>query len=58
MSLNKQERLAKKRNDEQEAKWVEAQKLNPSFPYTMEVFPYVFFGVENLSPQEKEKPTS
>ncbi|MFN6017009.1 MAG: hypothetical protein ACK49N_05490 [Verrucomicrobiota bacterium] len=49
MSLDKKERLAKKRNDEEEAKKVEAEKLNPSFPYKMEVFPYDFFGYEQLT---------
>jgi hypothetical protein len=53
MSLDKRERLAKKRNDEEEAKKVESEKLNPSFPYKMEVFPYDFFGVENLSPPDE-----
>jgi hypothetical protein len=57
MSLDKRERLAKKRNDEEEAKKVEAEKLNPSFPYRMVVFPYDFFGIENLTAEE-EKPTS
>jgi hypothetical protein len=57
MSLNKQANLAKKRSDEEEAKKVEAEKLNPSFPYRMVVFPYDFFGIENLTTEE-EKPTS
>lgn len=58
MSLNKRERLQKKRNDEEEAKMEEAAKLNPSFPYKMEIFPYNFFGIENLSQAEEEKATS
>lgn len=58
MSLNKRERLQKKRNDEEEVKMEEASKLNPSFPYKMEIFPYNFFGIENLSQTEKEKATS
>ncbi|MFN6045989.1 MAG: hypothetical protein ACK49I_11005 [Verrucomicrobiota bacterium] len=58
MSLNKKDRLAKKRSDAQDAKLVEAQKLNPSFPYKMEVFPYGFFGIENLSQPEEKKSTS
>jgi hypothetical protein len=58
MSLNKQERLAKKRNDEEEAKAVEREKLNPSFPYKMAIFPYDFFGVESLTATEESKPTS
>jgi hypothetical protein len=58
MSLNKQERLAKKRNDEEEAKAVEREKLNPSFPYKMAIFPYDFFGVESLTATEESEPTS
>lgn len=58
MSLNKRERLAKKRTDEEEEKRIEAEKLNPPFPYKMEVFPYDFFGIENLSQAEEEKSTS
>ena len=58
MSLNKQERLTKKRNDEEEAKAVEREKINPSFPYKMAIFPYDFFGVENLTATEESKPTS
>jgi hypothetical protein len=58
MSLNKRERLAKKRTDEEEEKRIEAEKLNPPFPYKMEVFPYDFFGVGNLSQAEEEKSTS
>lgn len=58
MSLNKRERLAKKRTDEEEEKRIEAEKLNPPFPYKMEVFPYDFFGIENLSQPEEEKSTS
>jgi hypothetical protein len=58
MSLNKQERLTKKRNDEEEAKAVEREKLNPSFPYKMAIFPYDFFGVESLTATEESKPTS
>lgn len=49
MSLDKKERLAKKRSDEEEARVVEREKLNPSFPYKMEVFPYDFFGYEQLT---------
>ena len=52
MSLDKKSNLEKKRNNEEEAKQTEAAKLNSSFPYKMEVFPYDFFGVENLSPPE------
>lgn len=58
MSLNKQERLTKKRNDEEEAKAVEREKINPSFPYKMAIFPYDFFGVESLTATEESKPTS
>jgi len=57
MSLDKKANLEKKRNDEDEAKQTEAGKLNPSFPYKMTVFPYDFFGLENLDPPE-EKITS
>ena len=49
MSLDKKERLTKKRNNEEEAKKVEAEKLNPSFPYKREFFPYDFFGYEQLT---------
>jgi hypothetical protein len=55
MSLDKKANLEKKRNDEEEAKQTEAAKLNPSFPYKMAVFPYDFFGLENLSPPEDKK---
>ena len=58
MSLDKKERLAKKRSDEEEAKKVEAEKLNPPFPYKMEVFPYDFFGYEQLTAPTEEKSTS
>lgn len=58
MSLNKQERLTKKRNDEEEARAVEREKINPSFPYKMAIFPYDFFGVESLTATEESKPTS
>jgi len=55
MSLDKKSNLEKKRNNEEEAKQTEAAKLNPSFPYKMAVFPYDFFGLENLDPPEEKK---
>lgn len=58
MSLDKKERLAKKRSDEEEARIVEAEKLNPSLPYKMAIFPYDFFGIENLFPTEDEEEES
>lgn len=58
MSLDKKERLAKKRSDEEEARIAETEKLNPSFPYKMAIFPYDFFGVESLTPSEEDKPSS
>lgn len=58
MSLDKKGRLEKKRSDEEEARAVEREKLNPSFPYKMAIFPYDFFGVENLTASEEDKPTS
>jgi hypothetical protein len=57
MSLDKKASLAKKRSDAEEERMAEKERLNPRFPYRMEVFPYDFFGVENLTPEKKdEKP--
>lgn len=58
MSLDKQANLAKKRSDEEDAKKVEAEKLNPPFPYKMAVFPYDFFGYEQLTATTDSKSTS
>jgi hypothetical protein len=57
MSLDKKGRLARKRSDAEEAILDEAEKLNPSFPYRMEAFPFNFFGVD-IFVTEEEKPTS
>jgi hypothetical protein len=58
MSLDKKANLAKKRSDAEEAKKVEAEKLNPAFPYKMVVFPYDFFGYEQLTAPTEGKSTS
>jgi hypothetical protein len=57
MSLDKKGRLARQRSDAEEARLDEAEKLNPSFPYRMEAFPFNFFGVD-IFVTEEEKPTS
>jgi hypothetical protein len=57
MSLDKKASLAKKRSDAEEERMAEKEQLNPSFPYRMAVFPYDFFGIENLTAEE-EKVTS
>lgn len=58
MSLDKKGRLEKKRSDAEDARIVEAEKLNPSLPYKMAIFPYDFFGIENLFPTEDEEEKS
>ena len=55
MSLDKKAQLAKKRSDAEEDRMAEKERLNPRFPYRMEVFPYDFFGIENLTPEKKDK---
>lgn len=54
MSLDKKAKLEKKQNEANEQKLVVAETLNPKFPYRMIVFPYNFFGLENLVPREEE----
>jgi hypothetical protein len=58
MSLNKKAALDKKRSDAEEARMAEKEKLNPRLPYKMLVFPYDFFGVDNLIATKKEKAKS
>jgi hypothetical protein len=53
MSLNKKAKMEKKRNVAEDAKTSEASRLNPKLPYRIVVFPYDFFGVENLIPKQK-----
>ena len=58
MSLDKKAQLAKKRSDAEEERMAEKERLNPRFPYNMAVFPYDFFGIENLIPEKKDKSQS
>jgi hypothetical protein len=54
MSFDKKTKMAKRRNAD-EVKIAEASRLNPKLPYRIVVFPYDFFGVENLVPKKEEK---